>query len=292
MLNYAWSTEVVPDPQSGALNLSVTVKGPADSSFQLHTQRRASLRTLMFRSGSTLYVGDEDSRQFVPLSIPSGIGQLSLSPDGRTLAFVALFESRLQIYTEPLDGSRPPTVLFQCPGWAQEPSFSPDGSQLAFVQTAAGETQICVYSFKDRKWTTRSRGHQDSSPAWCDNRTLVYARNHSSIIRDSGDREETLVDDSHCSNDTPTVASDGTVAFVSNRSGNPDILSIDPHQDTHQLTDNPAFDQSPRYSKDSRRILFISFRDGQARLYSMGSDGSQALAMAPDFVVSDALWVR
>jgi Tol biopolymer transport system component len=40
-----------------------------------------------------------------------------------------------------------------------------------------------------------------------------------------------------------------------------------------RLTDNPADDASPAWSPDGQRIAFVSYRDGNAEIYIMDTDG-------------------
>jgi len=41
-----------------------------------------------------------------------------------------------------------------------------------------------------------------------------------------------------------------------------------------QLTDSHAYDVGPQWSPDGRRIVFTSYRDGNAQIYVMNADGS------------------
>ena len=41
-----------------------------------------------------------------------------------------------------------------------------------------------------------------------------------------------------------------------------------------RLTDNPAFDRSPVWSPDGKRIAFVSDRDMNMEIYVMNADGS------------------
>ncbi|RKU05924.1 hypothetical protein C6502_20770 [Candidatus Poribacteria bacterium] len=71
------------------------------------------------------------------------------------------------------------------------------------------------------------------------------------------------------------------IAFVSNRDGNFEIYVMDADGGNQQnLTNNPAWDGSPSWSPDGRRIVFESRRDGHvmngiptAEIYVMDADG-------------------
>ena len=66
----------------------------------------------------------------------------------------------------------------------------------------------------------------------------------------------------------PTVTEDsqpdfeGTIAFYSDMAGNPDIYVVQADgTGLTQLTDDPAFDDSPDLSPDGRRVVFLSARN-------------------------------
>ena len=79
------------------------------------------------------------------------------------------------------------------------------------------------------------------------------------------------------------VDAQGQIAFVSGRSGNPEIYVMDADGgNLRRLTDNSDRDFSPAWSPDGKRIAFISERDGHPRrvpgwfaseIYVMDADG-------------------
>jgi Tol biopolymer transport system component len=78
----------------------------------------------------------------------------------------------------------------------------------------------------------------------------------------------------------PTHASfpgqNGKIAFASNRDGNWEIYSMNPDgSDQTNLTNNPATDWEPTWSRDDTKIAFVSSRGGgNSRLFVMDADGS------------------
>lgn len=78
----------------------------------------------------------------VPTRPFGGFDEVSISPDGRTLAFVARTGGRelawstdTQVFLVPADGSAPARVAGGCgPGSDTAPAFSPDGRTLAWLQ--------------------------------------------------------------------------------------------------------------------------------------------------------------
>ncbi|RMF77171.1 MAG: hypothetical protein D6737_18570, partial [Chloroflexi bacterium] len=66
------------------------------------------------------------------------------------------------------------------------------------------------------------------------------------------------------------IHSDGVLAFVSNRDGNPEIYLIDLDDGReHRLTRHIAADNSPAWSPDGKSLAFVSTRDGNPEIYVM-----------------------
>ncbi len=71
------------------------------------------------------------------------------------------------------------------------------------------------------------------------------------------------------------------IAFISNRSKNPEILVGDDDiyvmdadgSNVRNLTQHPGLDGSPDWSPDGKQILFLSNRDGGINTYVMDADG-------------------
>jgi len=65
------------------------------------------------------------------------------------------------------------------------------------------------------------------------------------------------------------------IAFMSDRSGNPDIYVMDADgSNLRQLTDHPANDIWPEWSPDGKRVAFPSRRDGNFEIYVVDADGT------------------
>ena len=91
----------------------------------------------------------EDGRetQLSPLARTFQAAQ-DVSPDGRTLAYVQRgVQGNFDIWTLPLDGSGPPTVLLESPFDKKEVGFSPDGRFLAFISSESGQAEAYVMPY-------------------------------------------------------------------------------------------------------------------------------------------------
>src|SRR5437867_3084683 len=76
---------------------------------------------------------------------------------------------------------------------------------------------------------------------------------------------------------TPTPTPCNQVAFVSNRDGNDEIyvMNAAPGSIQTRLTNNPALDIEPSFSRDGSKIAFVSPRNGgNDAIYVMKVDGS------------------
>lgn len=90
------------------------------------------------------------------------------------------------------------------------------------------------------------------------------------------------------STDTPVELAQplpGKIAFAANRDGNWDVYTLTPGrpQSVQRLTDHPADDLYPAWSRDGRRLAFASRRDGNSEIYLMDleSRALQRVTAAP-----------
>ncbi|MEA2492480.1 MAG: hypothetical protein QOJ29_391 [Thermoleophilaceae bacterium] len=75
----------------------------------------------------------------------------------------------------------------------------------------------------------------------------------------------------------------GRIAFTSDRSGDPEIYTMNPDgSDLKRLTNAPGEDALAKWSPDGRRIVFYSQRDGQREIYVMNADGSDQMRLTND----------
>jgi TolB protein len=166
------------------------------------------------------------------------------SPDGERFAFISHQDGNPEIYVMMADGSNPTRITFN----SVEDylgQWSPDGEWLVFYAWGAGAGPGL--------WLRNPRGvnlihlteGQDTEPAW------------------SPDGQR--------------------IAFVRREGGNPDIyIAEKPGSGNWQdavketrLTEVTAADISPVWSPDSKSLAFVSYRGGNAEIYTMRADGSK-----------------
>jgi TolB protein len=165
------------------------------------------------------------------------------SPDGKRLAFISEKEGNPDVYLVKADGSG----LTRITSNAVEDrlgDWSPDGEWLVFYIVSPGaETGLWLRNPDGVNVVHPTQG-QDSQPAW---------------------------------------SPDGRhIAFVRTASGNADIYVVSKQKDGTwedntqpvRLTRDKADDLSPAWAADSKTLAFVSKRNGNADIYTIGPDGS------------------
>ena len=163
---------------------------------------------------------------------PRSIVSPRLSPDGRTLVFVALG----YLWQQPLDGAPAPSStgpaqrLFEGAAFEDWPTFSPDGQQLAFVHSEHGKPEIRVFDFETRQTRTVASGWWQ--PSWSrDGQRLVF-----------GEIEY------------PTVR----VVTVNLSDGTPE-----------RVTENRYWSPRPHFSADGQSLYYSANTTGTGTLYRL-----------------------
>ncbi len=176
---------------------------------------------------------------------------LSLSPDGRTIAFVDSDASGVQqIGTVGIGGGAMRFITHLTSG-AGEPAWSRDGSRIAFV--AEGHVHV-VNADGSHLVQVTSGGGRDSWPSWSpDGSTIIYANSgrHGDDNSEFSDTQEIW----------STPSNGGTAT---------------------RLTHNSVPDDMPAYSPDGSEIAFFHGN----RIWFMNADGSnpRELARQPEAV--------
>src|SRR2546427_7186009 len=76
----------------------------------------------------------------------------------------------------------------------------------------------------------------------------------------------------------------GTIAFASLAPRGWDLYVTDVQtRKARRLTDHPALDYNAAFSPDGKRIAFVSERDGNLELYTVGLDGTGLKRLTDDF---------
>ena len=96
-----------------------------------------------------------------------GASQPHVLPDGRSIAYILLDPTtRTDVWASTLDGSSPPRVIRQTPGFDFHPRVSPDARWIAFASTESKQAEVYIadYPSARRRWqvSTATAAH----PRW------------------------------------------------------------------------------------------------------------------------------
>ena len=213
------------------------------------------------------------------------------SPDGKLLAYLSDQAGNLDIH---LADQREETVIRLTHSDEDDtaPRWSPDGLRLAFISDRDGNSEVYLMETdgsSQTRITSNTTGEEmgDWSP---DNVWLAFSRSGD----DSDDSKEglwlrnpdgvNLVHLTKGQDSAPVWSPNGRdIAFVRTDGQNADIYIVSKLKDgtwqesteLTRLTQHESNDLAPAWSPDSKTLAFVSFRDDNAEIYTMGSDGSK-----------------
>lgn len=168
---------------------------------------------------------------------------------GGKIVFVSEREGNPQIYTMNADGTnqiRITTNKF----YEIMPVFSPDGSKIAFVSDRDGNPEIYVMNVDgSNSLRLTNEPSYDYSPSWSpDGKKIVFISNRE-VVNPSADN---------------IVAKMTYKIYTMNVDGT----------EQKKINDLTSDDESPKWSPDGSKILFVSKREGNPEIYTMDPDGT------------------
>jgi Tol biopolymer transport system component len=229
----------------------------------------------------------------------------SLSPDGKTVAFVSRKDGKDDIFVQRTDGRNAINLTRDLPGDHAQPAFSPDGNLIAFHSAKDGGAIFVMGATGEsvRRITTFG-----ADPAWTpDGKSIVFAseRFHVPYVRESrsslwtvdvqsGQTKNLLESDGI----QPRVSPDGRwIAFwgLPPGGGRREIWTMSASGEAagppNRLTEDDNIDWNPFWSGDGKWLFFASDRDGTMNLWRIAIDPATARAAGtPERVMVPAQW--
>ncbi len=209
----------------------------------------------------------------------------ALSPDGRSVAYASGQITAMRIMVRPVGEGRAQALSGDPNAQESQPEWSPDGSRILYLSNGG------VFSAPSGGGPARPeipgvRINPVLSATWSpDGKRIGFTRGDSLFVREFDGTATRLI--AHL--DQPTLCKwsprgtfvacvTGNVlyatasAFFGNRS--PSRIAVVRISDggTAMITDTTSLNTSPAWSSDERQLFFVSDRDGQRDIYSIGLD--------------------
>ena len=140
----------------------------ADDSWDINDPRGATIRQVPIRTDEGTWM------------------DVSVSPDGRTLAFSLLGD----IYTMPISGGTPRRIA-EGLAWEVQPRFSPDGQRIAFTSDRGGGDNIWIMNAdgSDKRQLTKEDFRLINQASWSPDGEYIVAKKHFTTQRSLGTGE-------------------------------------------------------------------------------------------------------
>jgi Tol biopolymer transport system component len=209
--------------------------------------------------------------------------QPSLSPDGRSVAFVSNRDGHYNIYVGLISGGSLIQITNDL-NLKSRPSWSPDGSAIAFARL--NESGIWdIWEVPALGGTPRRLILNATDPAWSpDSHSIAYENLSNQTIwvaNASGQSARQVLPPQPGWQETePRFSPDGRKIAFAARSGDAgpygelELADLDSGK-TQTLTHDGALAISPAWSPDGRFIYFASSRGGTMNIWRISADGSE-----------------
>jgi serine/threonine protein kinase/Tol biopolymer transport system component len=208
--------------------------------------------------------------------------QPSLSPDGRSLAFVSNRDGQWDVYVGLVTGGGL-VRLTNDPNIEERPRWSPDGTRVLFSRLNETGVQD-LWLTPAFPGTARRLVTNASSPAWsADGRHIAYSSANTIWVADadgSNPRQISKLEPPPIFHDQPVFAHDGkSLVFIRRRVGpRSELVYLNLGTGaTRSLTSDDTLALSPVWSPDDRFVYFSSSRGGTMNIWRMTVATSEAV---------------
>ena len=241
--------------------------------------------SLLFRRTSPGSEGDAASTtRFVPITNFSGMEtQPSLSPDGRSVAFVSNRDGFHDIWVGLVGGGRLVRITND-PAAESHPQWSPDGTRIAYAKLKdSGFSDI--WEVPALGGAPRRIVRDASEPAWSpDGRSLAYTNLMTDMIwicdaSGGNARAVTTPDSISRTHRQPAFSHDGRrLAYIQRQSGPYGEMAIVDLATgrSRTVTADHVLSYSPAWSPDDAFLYFASSRGGTGNIWKIPAAGGPA----------------
>lgn len=200
------------------------------------------------------------------LDEPTGVFEPSLSQDGTWLAYVSSRDGDSEIYRATLEGTKVQRLTaFHLEDLS--PRVSPDGQWIAFVSNREGRDRLFLVkpdgrgvrrlhegAAVDGGWDAGTVEAGEEGAVWTpDSKRVVFASRGENdfwhlVSVDVATGKATVLSAGPWDDHQPALSADGRfVAFVSTRSGSPEVWLLSPDGGVAQVSDDDAADWQPMF---------------------------------------------
>jgi dipeptidyl aminopeptidase/acylaminoacyl peptidase len=187
-----------------------------------------------------------------------------ISPDNKQVLFI----KNNQVWTVPVDGSKPAKMLFYAKGRNGSIEWSPDGTKLLFASSRGDHSFIGIFENEETpvQWIAPSFS-RDQNPRWSpDGKKIVFVRRPG-----GGSAPDSLTARQH--NPWSIWTADVATGKATEIWKAPETLagSVPSSQGRFNL-----------HWAANDRIVFLSYQDGWPHMYSISSSGGKTILLTPD----------
>jgi len=248
------------------------VLGAAASAFVMLSRHEPSVTT-----GSIVHVTIDDGLEIQP----------AISPDGKVIAYAAGTSLHVRLFLRPVAGGRPVPLTNDSVSSQQNPQWSPSGASLLFLANGGVDTVAAgLGGGKPVTLISGTEGTVDAATWSSDGRRVAFVRRDSVLVYTIATGEKRFVAN-HAAKDCAWSPSGDYIACTTPRPfsragfnmGNtgPSKITVTSASGGEPIavSDSVSLNISPVWSPDSRRLYFVSNRDGQRDIYyvAIGRDG-------------------
>ncbi len=213
--------------------------------------------------------------------------QPSLSPDGKIVAYAAGNATRMRIFIRPVGGGRTLALTDDSTVVEAQPRWSPDGNSVLFL-ARGGVSVASALGGASRPVVPASATSAVSTATWSpDGREIAFVRAESLLVAPVDGGPARLVAttfDLHSCTWSParkwiacvTLNSESVLPGTTFGNLAPSAILLFPAAGGApiRLVEAQAFNQSPVWTPDGARLLFVSNRDGPRDVYTMSLSSS------------------